>query len=154
LGHWVHRKFLRGKTRARALVDIRNKLEATVGVLHRGRASLLLVLFWVLVDWCFMALALYFCFRAAGVSLPPGLLLVGFTVMFLSSNINPVPAGLGVSESLLAFTFKILGVGFENTLVAALLFRLVYYLVPMAVSTALFLDRLRPFLKNREGEVL
>jgi uncharacterized protein (TIRG00374 family) len=153
-GHWVHRRILRGKTRVRALVEIRNELEATVAVLRRGRARLLLVFFWVLVDWGFMALALYFCFRAAGVALPPGLLLVGFTVMFLSSNINPVPAGLGVSETLLAFTFKLLGVGFEKTLVAALLFRLVYYLVPLAVSTALFLDKMRPFLKNRQGEVL
>lgn len=153
-GHWAHRKFLRGKTRVRALVGIRNEMEATVAVLHRGRSRLLLVFFWVLADWGFMALALYFCFRAVGVDLPPGLLLVGFTVMFLSSNVNPVPAGLGVSESLLAFTFKMLGVGFENTLVAALLFRLVYYLVPLAVSTALFLDKMRPFLKSREGEVL
>jgi uncharacterized protein (TIRG00374 family) len=102
------------------------------------------------MDWCFTALALYFCFHAVGVHLPLGLLMVGFTVMFLSSNINPVPAGLGVSESLLAFTFKLLGIGFEKTLVAALLFRFVFFLIPLAISTALYLDTMRSFLKNEE----
>ena len=81
--------------------------------------------------------------------LPLGLLLVGFTIMSLTSNFNVVPAGLGVSEALLAFTFKHLGVSFEVTLVAALLYRFVFFLIPLAVSTALYLDILRSFLKNQ-----
>jgi glycosyltransferase 2 family protein len=129
------------------LLVIRNELESTVKFLHKGWLQLLLVFFWVSMDWSFTALTLYFCFHAVGVHLPLGLLLVGFTVMFLTSNINPVPAGLGVSESALAFTFKLLGVGFEKTLVAALLFRFVFFLLPLAVSTALYLDTIRSFLK-------
>ena len=70
----------------------------------------------------------------------------------LTSTINPVPAGLGVSEVALAGTFRLLGVGFENTLVAALLFRFVFYLLPLAVSTALYLDTMRSFLKNQAKE--
>ena len=78
--------------------------------------------------------------------------MVGFTVMFLSSNINPVPAGLGVSESLLALTFSYLGVEFEKTLVAAILFRFVFFLIPLAISTALYLDTMRSFLKNQAAD--
>ncbi len=149
-GHWVSHKILRKKRDDQRVVEIRNELEATVAFLHKGWARLLLVLFWVSMDWCFTALTLYFCFHAVGVDLPLGLLMVGFTVMFLSSNINPVPAGLGVSESLLAFTFKLLGVGFEKTLVAAVIFRFVFFLIPLAISTALYLDTMRSFLKNEE----
>ena len=127
----VPKIFFRKKSNSRRLVEIRAKLEATVQFLHKGKLQLLLVFFWVSMDWAFTALTLYFCFHAVGLDLPLGLLLVGFTIMFLTSNINPVPAGLGVSESALAFTFKLLGVGFEKTLVAALLFRFVFFLLPL-----------------------
>lgn len=150
LGHWFDQRILRKKADNKRQVEIRNELEATVAFLHKGWLRLLLVLFWVSMDWFFTAITLYFCFRAVGVHLPLGLLMVGFTVMFLTSNINPVPAGLGVSESALAVVFKLLGVGFETTLVAALLFRFVFFLIPLAVSMALYLDTMRSFLKNEE----
>jgi uncharacterized protein (TIRG00374 family) len=151
-GNWFNHKILRKNTRVKRLVEIRKKLEETVAFLHRGWIQLIVVLFWVSMDWCFTVLTLYFCFRAVGVNLPLGLLMVGFTVMFLSSNINPVPAGLGVSESLLAVTFSLLGQPFEQTLVAGLLFRFVFFLIPLAVSTALYLDTMRSFLKVQEAE--
>jgi uncharacterized protein (TIRG00374 family) len=152
IGNWFNRHILRKKTKLKRLVQIRKQLEETIAFLHRGWLHLLIVFFWVCMDWCFTALTLYFCFRAAGIVLPIGLLMVGFTVMFLSSNINPVPAGLGVSESLLAVTFKLLGVNFEATLVAAILFRFVFFILPIAVSTALYLDTMRSFLKAHAAE--
>jgi uncharacterized protein (TIRG00374 family) len=150
-GNWVGRTFLRKKTSLQRLVEIRNNTENTIQFLHRGWIQLFVVLFWVSMDWCFTALTLYFCFRAVGVPLPLGLLMMGFTVMFLTSTINPVPAGLGISESVLAWVFGNLGVHREETLVAAILFRMVFYLLPMAVSTALYLDTMRSFLKSEEA---
>jgi uncharacterized protein (TIRG00374 family) len=151
-GDWINHKILRKKSGKRHMVETRNKLEETVAFLHKSWFRLIIVLFWVSMDWFFTALTLFFCFHAVGVDLPIGLLMVGFTVMFLSSNINPVPAGLGVSEALLAFVFNKLGVGFEKTLVAALLFRFVFFLLPLAVSTALYLDTMRSFLRVQEAE--
>jgi uncharacterized membrane protein YbhN (UPF0104 family) len=75
--------------------------------------------------------------------------MVGFTVFFLTSNINPIPAGLGVSETALAIVFGLLGVDNNQTLVAALLFRFVFFIMPLAVSTALYLDTMRQFLKSQ-----
>ena len=151
IGNWVGRTFLRKKTSSQRLLEIRNNLENTIQFLHRGWVQLLVVLFWVSMDWCFTALTLFFCFRAVGVALPLGLLMVGFTVMFLTSNINPVPAGLGISEVALVWSFSLLGVAKEPTLVAALLFRFVFFLLPMAVSTALYLPTMRAFLKSEEA---
>jgi uncharacterized protein (TIRG00374 family) len=151
LGHWLGKTFLRKQTSYQRLVEIRNNMEGTMQFLHRDWWRLLGVFFWVCMDWLFTALTLYFCFRAVGVVLPLGLLMVGFTVMFLTSTINPVPAGLGISEVALAGVFSRLGVGFEQTLAAALLFRFVFYLLPMAVSTALYLDTMRTFLKKEDA---
>jgi hypothetical protein len=150
IGHWIDHKVLRKKKDSHKWIKIHSELETTIKLLHKGWVQLAVVFFWVSMDWCFTALALNFCFHAVGVHLPLGLLMVGFTVMFLTSNINPVPAGLGVSESVLAVVFGLLGVGFEKTLVAALLFRFVFFLIPLAVSTALYLDTMRSFLKNEE----
>lgn len=150
IGSWLGRVFLRKNSSHQRLVEIRNSLEETIQFLHRGWLQLLVVFFWVCMDWGFTALALFFCFRAVGLDLPLGLLLVGFTVMNLTSNFNPVPAGLGISEVFLAGTFRLLGVEYEKALVAALLFRFVFYLLPMAVSTALYLDTMRNFLKKEE----
>lgn len=149
-GDWLGRTFLKKNTNHQRLVEIRNNLEETIQFLHRGWVQLLVVTFWVAMDWGFQALALFFCFRAVGVDLPLGLLLVGFMVMNLTSNFNFVPAGLGISETLLAGTFKLLGVEYEKALVAGLLFRFVFFLLPMAVSTALYLDTMRTFLKQEK----
>lgn len=151
IGNWLGRTFLKKFTSLQRLAEIRNNLEETIQFLHRGWLQLLVVTFWVAMDWSFTALALFFCFRAVGLDLPLGLLLVGFTVMNLTSNFNFVPAGLGISEAFLAGVFKLLGVEFEQAWVAALLFRFVFFLLPMAVSTALYLDTMRNFLTKEEA---
>ena len=150
--HSLSRAFLRHKPENKSRDETLDQVESTVALLQKGWIRLMSVFVFVALNWCLMALTFYLCFHAVGLDLPLGLLLVGFTVMYLSSNINPVPAGLGVSESLLALTFKMLGVAFEPTLVAALLFRLVYYLIPLAISTILYLDTIRKILGSQEGE--
>ncbi|HVZ80038.1 MAG TPA: lysylphosphatidylglycerol synthase transmembrane domain-containing protein [bacterium] len=149
-GSWGGRVVLRKNTSRERLVEIRNDLERTIQFLHRGWLQLFVVFFWCAMDWTFTALTLYFCFRSVGVVLPLGQTMLGFTVMFLTSTINPVPAGLGISEAALAGVFSLLGVELEKTLVAALLFRFIFFLLPMAVSLGLYLDTLRTFLKSEE----
>jgi hypothetical protein len=151
-GNWLGHLFLRRKTSNQRLAKIREELDTTIRFFHKGWIQLLVVFFWVSMDWCFTALTLYFCFYAVGVELPLGLLMVGFAVFFLTSTINPIPAGLGVSETALALVFGLLGVENNQTLVAALLFRFVFFILPMAVSTALYLDTMRQFLKSQVNE--
>lgn len=149
VGDWIALLLSRKRPNRESWEGILDQIDGTIGILTRGWGRLGLVFLLILVNWFWMALTFYLCFRAVGVDLPLGLLAIGFMVMFLSSNINPVPAGLGVSESLLAFTFKMLGTEFEPTLVAALLFRLVYYLIPLAIATGLYLKTMRSILREQ-----
>jgi uncharacterized protein (TIRG00374 family) len=151
-GYWIRQQFSAKKGNLRGLAGTLREVESTVMLLQKNWLRLSVVFLFVVLNWCFMGLTFYFCFRAVGVDLSPGILAIGYTVMFLSSNVNPVPAGLGVSESLLAFTYKALGVGFEKALVAALVFRLVFYLIPMLISIVLFMDKVRSFLKSRDED--
>ncbi len=150
-GGWLNRRILKNKSSIKKMVDARNRFDESIKLLHQGWLQLLLVVFWVAMDWVFTALTLYCCFHAVGVDLPLGLLMVGFTVFFLTSTINPVPAGLGVSEAALTVVFTLLGVESEKTVWAALLFRLIFFLLPLATSTALYLDTMRAFLKSEEA---
>lgn len=149
LVNWVLRRFFRKRSRPDKQKEIREEIEVSIKYLHQGWGRLLLVLLWVTLDWFFTALTLFFCFWAAGVHLSFGLLLVGFAVTFLTSTANVVPSGLGVTEGSLAGVFKLFGVDFNQTLVAALLFRVIYFFIPLAISTVMYLDTMRTLWKSQ-----
>ncbi len=148
-GTWVSRRIFKKSLNPLRLWATRRKVEGAVKYLHQGWGSLAHVFFWVSMDWFFTSLTLFFCFQAAGVDLSFGLLLVAFAVMFLTSTANVVPAGLGVSEGSLAGVFSLLGVDVNQTLVAALLFRVIFFFIPLAISTGLYLETMRTLWKNQ-----
>lgn len=146
---WFTRQVLKKPSHPEKLREIREEVEVSIRYLHQGWARLFLVLLWVTLDWTFTALTLYFCFQAAGVELPSGLLLVAFAVEFLTSTINVVPAGLGVSEGSLSWVLKTFGYDFNQVLVAALLFRVIFFLLPLAIATGLYLDTMRTLWRSQ-----
>jgi len=147
--NWVTKRFLKKNHHPEKLREVREEVEVSIRYLHRGWARLFLVLLWVTLDWAFTALTLFFCFKAAGVDLSAGLLLVGFAVEFLTSTANVVPAGLGVSEGSLSGVLSIFGVDFHKALVAALLFRVIFFLLPLALATGLYLDTMRTLWRSQ-----
>ena len=54
-----------------------------------------------------------------------------------------VPGGIGVQEGSMAGTFNLLGMPLEEAVVLALLFRVVFQLVPLALSMLLYWRVLR-----------
>lgn len=97
----------------------------------------------VLVDWSGSALALGFCFEALGSPLTPAVLFTGFVIGVMAGVLSALPAGIGVQDASMAGVFALLGVGFEEAVLAALLFRGVFYLVPYLISLG-FYWRLTP----------
>lgn len=148
-GTWLSRRIFKKSLNPLRLWATRRKIEGSVKYLHQGWGRLAIVFFWVSMDWFFTALTLFFCFQAAGVDLSFGLLLVGFAVEFLTSTANVVPAGLGVTEGSVAGVFDALGVDISHALIAALLFRVIFFFIPLAVSTVLYLDTMRTLWKNQ-----
>ena len=126
----------------------RHGLVESIQLLHGGWIQLLVALFWIAVDWGFTALCLYFCFEAVGVKLSFGLVLVGFSVAFLTSTLNIIPAGLGITEMAVTGTYlHLMDVAPAKAVVATLLFRVSYFLFPLAVSTALYLETMKKAFK-------
>ncbi len=149
MGTWVSRRIFKKRPNPLHLWATRRKVEGSVKYLHQGWGRLGQVFFWVSMDCFFTILILFFCFQAAGVDLTFGLALVAFAVMFLTSTANVVPAGLGVSEGSLVGVFSVLGIDINHTLVAALLFRVIFFFVPLLVSTVMYLDTMRTLWKKQ-----
>jgi uncharacterized protein (TIRG00374 family) len=127
----------------RVLTDFDAAMARGISGMRRQPRSAALVGILVLVDWFGSALALGFCFEALGSPLAPGVLFTGFVIGVMAGVLSALPAGIGVQEGSMAGVFALLGVGFEEAVLAALLFRGVFYLVPYLVSLG-FYWRLTP----------
>src|SRR5207247_9288295 len=93
---------------------------------------------WILLDWMLTSASLWSACRAVNSPIAPGLVIIGFGVGIVLSLVSLVPGGLGVMESAMTAAFVSLSVPFEPALVAVLLFRVAYYVLPLLVSLFFF----------------
>lgn len=100
-------------------------------------------LLFVLADWITSVMTLGFCFAALGEPLHAGVLLTGFAIGITAGFLSMLPGGLGVQEGSMVGIYVLLGVPLEHAVLASLLFRLVYYVVPFIASLFLYARLLR-----------
>jgi uncharacterized protein (TIRG00374 family) len=110
---------------------------------HSKPATGPLLLALTAVDWACSIVTLAFCFQALGTPLQADVLVTGFAIGMTAGVLSMVPGGLGVQESSMAGIYALLGVPIQQAALAAVLFRLVYYLVPYLISLGLYRRLLR-----------
>ena len=91
-------------------------------------------LFYILLDWVFTLLVLQTSFLAVGYPLPISYVIVGFALGMVLSLVSLIPGGLGIMEGGMAAIYVGLGVPLETAVVAILIFRVVYYVLPLLFS--------------------
>ena len=109
-------------------------LNRGVAFLLSRKDQMLGPLFYILLDWIFTILILYTAFLTVRYPVRLGYVIVGFAVGFILSFASLIPAGLGVMEGSMAAIFTSMDVPFETAVVAIILFRLSYYLLPLLIS--------------------
>jgi uncharacterized protein (TIRG00374 family) len=114
-----------------------------IHLIKKSPASLLALLGLVVSSWTVTLAALWMCFAAVGVLLSPGILLTGFAVGVTLGMLSMIPGGLGVQEGSMAATYAFLGIALEQALLAAILFRVVYYFIPFLASLGFYARLLR-----------
>ena len=140
---WISRAFhARGD-------GIRSRLELFEAELHEGVDFLIArgtkmaaPLLYIGIDWFLMLATLYAAFVCVEHPVPMHLVVIGFSTGVFLSVINLVPGGIGIMEGSMAAVFSSFGVPLETAVVATVIFRASYYLLPLAL-TLLFL---RPML--------
>jgi uncharacterized protein (TIRG00374 family) len=135
--------------------DVQEPLErfdATVALgvqaMREDPVSMLIIASLIAIDWAFSAAALWFCFRAFDVTLSVGQLISGFVIGTVAGVASMFPGGLGIQEASMTGIFALLGVSFEKAVVASILYRVVYSIVPYLVSLVFYRWILRQRDKN------
>jgi hypothetical protein len=144
------RAFVRRRAAVRAsLALFEEELhEGTDFLISRGR-DMLEPLVWVFLDWFLMLATLYAAFLCVGQNVAMHVVVIGFSTGVFLSTVNLVPGGLGIMEGSMAAVFASLGVPLEPAVVATLIFRVTYYVVPLVVSLVLFRDFTRGLRRAR-----
>lgn len=135
----------------RALVDLDVGLAtAARAVRERPLAALTPVLLTV-VDWLAVLAAFWLCLESVGQPVSVEVLVAGFAVGMNVGVVSLVPGGVGVQEGSQAGVLALFGVPFGTALLAAVLFRFVYYLVPFVASLPLYYIVLRPLAEQADA---
>jgi uncharacterized protein (TIRG00374 family) len=137
--HWVlYRFFPRHKPARVRIWRFQRNLNRGIEFLLARKRRMAAPTFWIVIDWIVTLLILYSAFLAVGYPIPLTFVVVGFAVGIVLSLVSFVPGGLGVMEGSMAAIFASLSVPFETAVVAVLIFRVAYYLVPMIISVFFF----------------
>jgi uncharacterized protein (TIRG00374 family) len=121
--------------------DVRDTLEGFESTIALGVQamrerpySMVLIMLLIVFDWAFSLVALWFCFRAFDITLPVGQSISGFVIGTVAGVASLIPGGLGVQEASMAGIFALFGISFEKAVLASVLFRVVYTIIPYLAS--------------------
>lgn len=112
--------------------------------LRRNSRKTALLMALTLIDWTSSVIVLGICFNAFGVALPFGGLIASFMIGIMSGVLSALPGGIGVQEGSMVGIALLFGANFEQAILAALLFRVIYYFVPYGLSLLFYWRLVRP----------
>jgi uncharacterized protein (TIRG00374 family) len=139
LAHRVLRRF--APSRTPDLVRFwryQHNLDRGIEFLLARKSGMIAPTAWITFDWVLTSGILWAAFRGVSHPLSPGMVMVGFGVGLFFSLVSFVPGGLGIMEGSMSAVFVSLGVPLEKAVVAVLIFRLTYHVLPLFVSMFLF----------------
>ncbi|MCL7454857.1 MAG: flippase-like domain-containing protein [Anaerolineae bacterium] len=124
-------------------------MDQGVQAMRENPASMAIIAGLIVTDWAFSAAALFFCFRAFDVTLSVGQLVSGFVAGTVAGQASLLPGGLGMQEASMSGIFALFGTPFEKAVLASVLYRVVFSIVPYVVSLAFYRLALR---KEKNGQ--
>lgn len=145
--HWVLHRLIPHRTPPRTHIwRFQFNLNRGIQFLLARKQQMMGPFLYIVADWLFSILTLYAAFLAVHYPIRISFVVVGFAVGIIFSFVSLIPGGLGIMEGSMATIFAGFGVPFETAVVAVLIFRLAYYLLPLLIS--LFFHRM--FVQGRQ----
>jgi uncharacterized protein (TIRG00374 family) len=106
--------------------------------------TMILIAILIVIDWAFSAVALWFCFRAFDITPSLSQLISGFVIGTMAGVASVLPGGLGVQEASMTGIFALYGISFEIAALVAILYRVVYTIIPYLISLGFYRLVLKP----------
>jgi len=114
------------------------QLEKGIVIIKRSKFRLAAAVLCVCGDWLCTILIVYLGFKAVGEHIGLGPLVSGFALGQVMVLIPILPGGLGAMELTMTAAYSRFDIPWESALVACLIFRLAYYLVPALLSVFIY----------------
>ncbi|MDR0952607.1 MAG: flippase-like domain-containing protein [Elusimicrobiota bacterium] len=114
------------------------QLDNGIKTIHKNKAKLTRAIIYICGDWIFTILILYLAFLAVGVKIQIGVLLAGFAIGMVTTLIPILPGGLGAMEIAMTSVFSQMGINWDAALMASLIYRVVYYIIPGIISVFVY----------------
>lgn len=125
-------------------------LSRGVKVLRQKPMEFVVAILLVAADEFSSAAVLWFCFTALGTMVTVGEVLSGYVIGIMSGVVSLVPGGLGIQEGTISGVFSLFGTPIQQAVLAAVLFRLVFFILPYVVSFIFFGGLMRRIGNNGE----
>lgn len=109
-----------------------------IGILRDQPWEFVRIMFLITIDWLASAATVWLAFRSLGVNASVGMVVSGYVIGTIAGVASLVPGGLGVQEGSMAGVFALLGVNFNQSVLAAVIYRAIYFLLPYLVSLAVY----------------
>jgi uncharacterized protein (TIRG00374 family) len=133
--HWVLHRLLPHRTPPRTHIwRYQFNLNRGIEFLLSRKRQMRVPFLYIWLDWIFTILILYTAFLAIHFPVRLSFVIVGFAVGITLSYVSLIPGGLGIMEGSMAAIFAGLGVPYETAVVAILVYRCAYYLLPLVIS--------------------
>ncbi len=137
--HAVGRRFFpRWTPRRGRLGKFQRQLNQGFEFLLTRKERMVAPTFWILFDWVLTVAVLWTAFWAVNQPLPLSIVIMGFGVGLFFSLVSFVPAGIGIMEGSMTAVFASLKVPMPASVLAVLIFRLTYQVVPLGMTLVLF----------------
>ncbi len=114
------------------------QLDNGINTIHNNKLKLTRAIVYICGDWIFTILILYLAFLAVGIRIPIGTLLAGFAIGMATTLIPILPGGLGAMEIAMTSVFSQMGIDWDSALMASLIYRVVYYIIPGIISVFVY----------------
>jgi glycosyltransferase 2 family protein len=137
LGDKLHHPRWFQPARAERFFDNFNR---SMNLLVEDSRILLAPAFFAILDWFFMFVCLKASFLAVHYPVDDRSLLVGFSVGIFAGIFSITPASIGIMEASMAGCFYLMGLDYDRALLATLIYRAVYYFLPLFVSFFFYKD--------------
>jgi uncharacterized protein (TIRG00374 family) len=136
--HFITRKHIEAQ-----LNNFGNAVTQGIAELRQNRKIGFILAVLVIGDVAAMITGLFFCFKALSVPVHLGVLITGFNFGITLTVISFIPGDMGVQEASIAGILAIFGVPFSQGVLAAMLFRVLYYFVPFVFSLGFYWSLLK-----------
>lgn len=121
-----------------SLLRLGNNIDDGLAFMQKNGRAMIAPIAFIVLDWFLTLAVLWGCFYAVGLNVPFALISVGFAIGILSTLVSITPAGIGIMESAVTTIFVTLGQPLEPTIIAVILFRLIFYALPFGMSIGFF----------------